>query len=309
MSEIESNKENLSTNIDLIQLVKVLWEKIFLISSITFFFAICSVVYSFSLPNIYESRSLISVVKGSGGDNLSSITSQYSGVASLAGLNLPKGYEDKTDLVKETIKSRGFLKRLILKEQVLINLMAVESYDSATKKINYDPEIYDSEKEVWVREESYTQNPKPSYLEAHEIYLDKLKVAENEFTGYLEISFEHLSPDFAHYFLNLVISEANSLIKEDELDRAYKSLDYLKEQLRITQLPEVKLSINQLIKSQLETVMLANINEDYILRPIDEPYIPFKKSRPSRAMICILGTLLGGFFSVLFVLVRSSRVI
>ena len=51
-------------------------------------------------------------------------------------------------------------------------------------------------------------------------------------------------------------------------------------------------------------MMLAKGSPEYILRTLDPAVVPEKKSRPSRALICVLGTLLGGILSVLVVLIR-----
>ena len=67
---------------------------------------------------------------------------------------------------------------------------------------------------------------------------------------------------------------------------------------------EIKESINQLIEVQLETQMLAQIHDDYILIPLEPPFVPEEKSKPYRAIICVLATMLGGMLSVMIVLVR-----
>jgi uncharacterized protein involved in exopolysaccharide biosynthesis len=50
--------------------------------------------------------------------------------------------------------------------------------------------------------------------------------------------------------------------------------------------------------------MLAAASEEYVFQVIDPPVAPELKSEPSRALICILGVLLGGMLSVVFVLIR-----
>ena len=71
-----------------------------------------------------------------------------------------------------------------------------------------------------------------------------------------------------------------------------------------TSLVDIRESIHKLIEVQLETQMLAKINEDYILVEIDPPFIPEKKSKPSRAPIVFFATMLGGLLSVIIVLAR-----
>jgi len=41
-----------------------------------------------------------------------------------------------------------------------------------------------------------------------------------------------------------------------------------------------------------------------VFKTIDPAVVPEEKSEPKRALICVLGTLLGGMLSVLIVLVR-----
>ena len=67
----------------------------------------------------------------------------------------------------------------------------------------------------------------------------------------------------------------------------------------------IKTSINNLVESNIESQMLASIDEEYLFRPIDPPYTPEIRFAPSRSMIVILITILGGFLSMIFVLIRN----
>ena len=74
--------------------------------------------------------------------------------------------------------------------------------------------------------------------------------------------------------------------------------------MELIQQKDIRNSINQLIESQLKTNMMANIKSDYVVTVIDSPYIAEKRTSPRRSVICILGTFIGGIFSIFFVLVR-----
>ena len=52
--------------------------------------------------------------------------------------------------------------------------------------------------------------------------------------------------------------------------------------------------------------MLANVSKDYVFDIIDPPVVPELKSKPSRALIFVLGTLLGGMLGIVWVLVRHN---
>ena len=51
-----------------------------------------------------------------------------------------------------------------------------------------------------------------------------------------------------------------------------------------------KYSISELLKDQLQNLMFTESKKDYIFSYIDSPYVPEKKSKPSRALICIFST-------------------
>jgi len=58
-----------------------------------------------------------------------------------------------------------------------------------------------------------------------------------------------------------------------------------------------------IIEEQTKNKMLAEASPDYAFVVVGPSMVPEQKSQPKRPLICILGTLLGGMLSVLFVLV------
>lgn len=60
----------------------------------------------------------------------------------------------------------------------------------------------------------------------------------------------------------------------------------------------------QLIEEQTKTIMLAEVSKEYVLKTIDPANAPEEKAKPKRALIVVLGTMLGGILSVLIVLIR-----
>ena len=59
----------------------------------------------------------------------------------------------------------------------------------------------------------------------------------------------------------------------------------------------------QLIEEQTKTIMLANVRKDYVFKTIDPAIIPEEKDKPKRALIVILGTMLGGMLSIFISLI------
>jgi len=304
MKKSEQNYANnpyVDDEIDLKEIFGVLWEGKKIIILITSIFAICSVIFSLLLTNHYLSESVL--VPRESQD--SGAFSEYAGLASLAGVGLTSPGSDEVIEVMEIIKSREFVKHLMTFENVLPSMMAAKRYEAASQELYFDPKVYDTKTKTWIRKPSKNKGSKPSYLEAHKAYLeDILSISQNKKTGLVSITIEHISPIFAKDFLALIIKEANTLKREKDIGTSNKALSYLKEELSKTPFVEIKESINQLIKAQLDVRMMAKIHEDYSLVIIEPPFIPEEKSKPSRLLIVGLGTILGGLLSVLIVLMR-----
>ena len=296
-----TNQQNqgFEDEIDLRELFEVLWMNKVRIIAITGLISLSSIVISLMMTNYYTSESVL-IARD---QQDSGALSDFSGVASLVGVDL-SGDGASVFKVLEIIQSREFTKHLITFDNILPSIMAAESYDTSSKKIIFDPEIYDEESKTWTREPSANGNVIPSHLEAHREYSDMLSIMKDKITGLISIKIEHVSPVFAHEFLSLIIQEANNLNREIDVATTTKALTYLKAELSQTPQVEIKKSISKLIENQLETKMMASIYDDYVLIALEPPFVPDKKSGPIRSLIVIVSTLLAGIFSVLYVLIR-----
>tara|TARA_Y100000588_G_scaffold392737_1_gene505727 strand:+ start:1328 stop:2254 length:927 start_codon:yes stop_codon:yes gene_type:complete len=266
------------------------------------FSGLLSIFIALSLSNYYKSTAILEIY-----DSSSSMSSlgQYGDLASVVGISLPSDTQSKSTRVMETIKSRDFITHLILKENIVPSLMAADKYDDKSEKIIFDSSKYDEQNDQWKNTFFSRSEPKPTNLDVHRKYIkDIMTISNDRRSGLIFISVEHLSPVFAKEFLELIINEANSLLRENDLKESSDALIYLESELSKTSLIEIKDSLNKLIQSQLETQMLAKISNDYVLKAIESPYLPEKKSKPSRAIICIVITLSGFLFTTMWVLVR-----
>ena len=293
-------KHDNADEIDLLEVLSVLFNHKYKIFFVTSIFAIFSVFFSLSIDNKYTSSSTLQVIQDNKTSSMGGL-SRYSQLASFAGVNLPSSNEDKTTLAIATINSRIFLKHLLSFEDVLPNMMAAKSYDIGEDKIFYDETIYDPNKRIWINN---NKQQIPSYLDAYKVYLGMVEISKDDKSNLVYISVTHISPVFADYFLNLIIDEVNKLIREMDYDESEKSIKYFTEQLNQTSQADIKTSINQLLKSQLETQMLSNVRTDYILRTLDPPFVPIEKSYPKRSIICIIITMLGFLISASYVLLN-----
>ena len=305
MSDVSQNSAIvMDDEIDLKELFTALWDGKLIISVITGIAAILSVIVALSLPNVYIASALLAPAESSGG-GLSGLMKQYGGLASLAGVSLPGGEEgSRAQLGMELMKSRAFIRDFVERHDILPELMAIESWEQTSGDVLFDGEVYDAATKTWVREVNPPQLPKPSAQEAHKSFTEILGISEDKLTGYVSVSIEHQSPVVAAQWVNLLVEDVNATVRMQDVDESIKSIEYLKQQAAKTSLADLQTVFFELIQSQTETVMLAEVRPEYVFKTIDPAVVPEEKSKPSRALICVLGTLLGGILGIVIVLIR-----
>ncbi len=303
MTNIDS-KGYAEDEIDLAVLFKALFQGKWIIISFTSIASIIVVLYSLSLPNIYTSEALL--VPLSSKDNVGGNIPDLGGLASLAGISLGES-SDNSAIAIEKLHSLSFYEEKILPQINLPDLMAVKSWDPGSNSITYDQEIYDASTQTWTREITSLQTPQPSAQESFIVFMEHVSGIKNIKTKLVTISAKHQSPFIAKQWTDLMIKEINSFYREKDKTEATFAVDYLNKQLAQTRLSEVKLVIAEVLAKQIQTLSLIEANENYVFDFIDPPVAMEKKSAPRRAMICIIGALLGGFLGAMVALFRFFK--
>jgi hypothetical protein len=310
MQETYTNKSSndFDDEIDLRELFYVLLEGKWIIFSVTSFISIIVLVYSLLLPNIYEAKAMLVPVNPSSG--IAGALGSYSGLAGIAGISLPTGGDEGNSAKAiEKIRSLSFFENNILPNIHLPDLMAVKSWNSKTNILNFDNSIYDTSSNTWVRDYSYPQQQIPSPQESFEVYkTSHLSLSEDKKSGFVSLSIKHQSPFVAKQWVELIVNEVNNFYRQKDKIESEKAVSYLNQQILLTSLSEVKEALAQLMQEEIKKLTLIEANQYYVFDYIDPPAVMEKKSEPKRALICILGALLGGMLSILFVLIRHYAI-
>ncbi|MDO6421057.1 Wzz/FepE/Etk N-terminal domain-containing protein [Saccharophagus degradans] len=239
-----------------------------------------------NLPSKYKSE--VVLVPTVQGDSLKGLAGQYSGLASLAGINLSSGGVSKSDLVLEVLQSRTFLMSFIEENNILHEVYASKGWNPITGELKYDNSLYNIELEEWVREASLPRTVKPSLIEVYQVFESMLEVSTDRNTGVITVSLEFFSPEKAKYWLDLLILKLNRDIKSKDIKDARASIKYLEQQIQSTSLSSMKMVFYKLIEEQTKTILFASVREDYALETIDPAYIPLEQSGPSNLILIFL---------------------
>lgn len=297
------NRQN-DDEIDLAELWHAIWAGKILIITISFIFAVSSIAYALSKPDIYKASILLAPASSEKGGGLAGIAGQFGGLASLAGINIGGSGGDKTTLALEVIKSRSFIEKFIIKHQLLVPLIAAESWSYNSNELIYDNDIFDINGKKWIREVSAPKTVIPSPWESFEEFSKLLSVSQDKETSMITISLSFFSPELAKQWLNWLVEDVNDFMREQDQKESQNSINYLNKQLKQTQIANMETIFYQLIEEQTKNMMLTQVNKEYVLKTVDPAQVPDKKNQPKRALIVILGTMLGGILSILIVLIR-----
>lgn len=281
--------------IDLVELSKELFRKKWIIIISTVIFSIISIFYSLSLQNIYKSEAVLAPVNAS---TVSQISSNYSGLATLAGINIPNQGVNKTQEGIKILESYKFFEEILKAYDMKPDLLALSSWDEASNILKYNQDIYDPLNKEWlVRASTSKLITTPTNQEAFSKFDSIFDIKFSD--GFIYLSIEHESPFVARDWLLLIIKNINELVKNQEKQKALNSIKFLNNELEITKLSETKQVLSQLIQKQIQTVMLAEVSDEYLFKVIDPPFAPEERFAPNRRIICIFGAFMGFMFGVL----------
>ena len=301
---MNTNKDVLliDEEINLYELFLALWNRKVLIISLTLIAAVISVTYSLSIENTYRSQVLL-VQSDSKTGGLASSLGGLSGLAGIAGITLPtsSGSGRKQEAIA-VLNSHQFLESFIIRHDLLVSIMAGTAWNKDNNKLVINPKIYDEVNNKWI---TNSKKPsKPSLQEAVRNLRTLLGVATDKKNGYLTIYVDSFSPHVSKQWVDWLVQDINAYMRNDEVTKSERSLIYLNKQLNKTSISEIKNVLSQLIKSETQTIMLSESSSEYMFKTIDKAIVPELKLGPRRSIICIVGTLIGFFLSLMIALLH-----
>ncbi len=304
LSDNVKQNSSLEDDIDLRELFVVLWTGKIWIVLITGVLAVSSVLYALSLPNYYKASALLAPAQADHG-GLSGALAQFGGLASLAGVSLGAGESNESKIAQEIMKSWSFIEAFISNNEIAPEVFAAKGWMKKSNKVLIDNSIFDEQSRTWLieDEESGKLGP-PNSWQLFEEFSEILSVSEDKKSGLVSISMEHYSPRLAKDWVDMYVVAINKHMQKRRVERVANNIAYLEAQIEKTSITEMREVFYTIIEEQTKNKMVAEASPDYAFVTISPSMLPQKKSRPKRVIICILGTLLGGLLSVIWVVGR-----
>lgn len=312
--EAESNIEfttsgnQFEKELDVAKIVTILSREKWVILLFVFTFSLGAVAYSLLQPNMYKSTAVLLPAQSANGGGLAKLASQFGGLAALAGVDFAETGSNKPLEALEIIESWAFIESFIEDNNIEAEVFAATSWNNETRELIFDKDIYDPEMDVWTRDPPNGKEPKPSSWEMYEVFLGEyLNVTKDKASGFTKLSIEYYSPDIAKDWTEKLVARINAMIQEKDSLEAQRNIQFLKEQIGQTSVSNMQSVFYDLIEEQTKTLMLAKASSDYVFKVVSDPRIPEEKSKPNRALICILTAIFGGILGCLVAILKPRK--
>ena len=290
--------------IDLKELFGVLWTGKILIVAITAVFAIGSVLVALSIPNQYKATALLAPAQADGG-GLSSALGQLGGVASLAGVSIGEGSSSESQIAQEIMKSWSFVESFIADNDLEVEVYAAKGWSKSSGELKIDDDVYDIDAQEWLLKDAETGEVRPpTSWQLFQRFNAMTSVSQDKQSGLVSVSIEYYSPVIAKEWLDLYVAAINEHMQTRQVAKVTSNIRYLEAQIAKTSIAEMREVFYTIIEEQTKNKMVAEASPDYAFVAVSPSMVPEEKSKPSRALICVLGTLLGGMLGVVIVLIR-----
>ncbi|MDA8946768.1 Wzz/FepE/Etk N-terminal domain-containing protein [Luminiphilus sp.] len=304
MENNASGAHQYDDEIDLKELFGVLWASKNFIAAITTVFAVGSVLVALSIPNQYKATALLAPAQAEDG-GLSSALGQLGGLASLAGVSIGVGESSESQIAQEIMRSWSFIDGFIVDNSLAVEVYAAEGWNRRSGELKIDDDVYDIDTRAWQLEDDDTDELRPpTSWELFESFSDRLSVSQDQKSGLVSVSIEYYSPVIAKEWLDLYIAAINEHMQARQVTKVSRNISYLEEQIAKTSIAEMREVFYTIIEEQTKNKMVAEASPDYAFVKVSPSMVPEEKSKPSRALICVLGTLLGGMLGLVIVLIR-----
>ena len=273
---VESSPSVEEDEIDLLELIRTLLQAWKIIVGITLVCTGLAIVYALNIPDVFKAESLLAPAEEEKSASSSSL-GQFGGLAAMAGISIPSS--SNIERVLATLETREFLKKFISSQKLL--------------PIIFD-DLWDESSNSW----RLIEGQKELTVEDGILPLQGAIEVNQEKSGLITLSISWKDPDIAAQWANDLVKQLNEQLRQKAITDSKKRVGYLEQELAKTTLQDMRAVLYNLLESEKQKAMLANVNEDFALEVIDPAVAPETREKPKRKLIVAFGGVCGGFLGI-----------
>lgn len=259
------------------------------LASIVILCVVAAVGYAFLAEPLYRAEVTLipATTQGStAGGSLVELAQEFGALSPLAGLTSTGASKSEA---LATLESRRLTEQFVSDHNLLPTLFE-RQWDGSSGSWKVGPD------------------EQPTLWHADKLFRTKIRrLVEDRKTGVIKLSIDWKDPDTAAAWANELVQRANDALRARALVEAERNIAFLERELKNTAVVELQQSIYRLLERQLTQMMLAKGNDQYAFRIIDPARPPREKHWPRRAMIAVVGGIVGLFAAFVYAFYRAER--
>jgi uncharacterized protein involved in exopolysaccharide biosynthesis len=296
-----STVEGDDDEINLLDLFIILLKHKGMILSVVILAGIAAALISILMTDIYRSECTISPIAQ---EKISGSLAALGGLGAMIASEVGIGATGSLDQFDVVLKSRE-LTNIVVKQNNLMPVVFEKFWDVQTggwkvRKPSVFQNAYDALREI-LKPQSEKRSAVPKYQTLQDAYKemqDMLQITADRKQNVVRISFEHKDPKMAQTILNSYVAGLSEFLRRQTVEETAAQRVHLTEQLAQTTDPLLKNRLYELIAKLIEKETLAKIQRYYSFNVIDPPFVPDRKFKPKRLLICILSVVVAFFVAI-----------
>lgn len=273
-------------------LLRIAWQRKWLIACGTLVFGIAGVILTVLAPRKYSASIVVDPVTTSpqmgnlGG--LGAIANEFGGLASLAGLRMPQENSQRAETIA-VLQSRALTERYISANNLLPVLFASQ-WNAKTRR--------------W---KATRKREAPTLWTANKYFKSKIREVDSDpKTGLVTLTITWSDPQTSADWANGLVKMTNEYLRQKAIEESQRNIAYLTQQVSKTDDVGIKQAIYRIMQSEISKIMLARGEQQYALKVIDPAQAPERPTSPKPALWIIASLFVGAFLSFLLALIRAD---
>jgi uncharacterized protein involved in exopolysaccharide biosynthesis len=261
-----------------------------LIAVVTFLCTAAMTLAAFLITPVYRAEVLLAPVTDEQSGALDKLSGTFGDIAELAGVSLGSSGSSKDEAIA-LLQSR-MLTEQIIREEHLLPVLFAESWD---------PKSAD-----WLVEDT---KDVPTMGDAFKLWDEKIRRVDTSTTSVLvTLTIEWKDRELAARWASELVRRVNELMRTRAIVEAKQSIEYVNSELTKTNVVAVQLAINRIIESQIKTMTLAKVREEYFFKVIDPAVVPDADDyvEPKRLLMIIVGLVGGAMLGLMAVIMKNA---
>lgn len=277
-SVLRADTEQLrADDIDLAAIWRLIGEYKRWIACVTIGFTVAALIASLLMTPIFRAQVTVTPANNPAMGGSEGLGSQLSGLASLAGVDLPFG-QGMQRQAAAVLKSDHLIEEFIRRYDLLPIVLAKSSHP----------------KSLWWATKTFKEGI--------------LHITEDMRSSTTAVAIDYKDPRIAALWANNFVALANELMRRHALEQSTRNIEYLKDQVAKTDDVDLRRGLYDLIENETKTQMIAEGQAEFAFTVVDPATVPGLKARPHRSIVTLIGMAAGFILAVLIAYLHRAYV-